>query len=68
MVALPDAPAWVDDALPGIRAVTMVSMRSSAHTSPAPSQRSIQLPGMPCRRPARDGTGTIACRGSRLDG
>jgi hypothetical protein len=36
MVALLDAPAWVDDALPDIRAVTMVSMRSSAHTSPAP--------------------------------
>ena len=68
MVALLDAPAWVDDALPGIRAVTIVSMRSSARTSPAPSQRSVQLPDMPSRRPTRYGTGATVCRGSRLDG
>jgi len=36
MVALPDAPAWVDDAVPDIRAVAMASMRSSARTGPAP--------------------------------
>jgi hypothetical protein len=68
MVALSDAPAWVDDALPDIRAVTMVSMRSSAHTSTAPSQRSIQLPGMPSRRPTPGRHWHDGVPGSRLDG